>query len=222
MFLAVLRKELITEIRTKEVLSLIFTLQLLLALILGLGLESAYLNREATEKVFPALFFVLVNLTAAIGLTRSSEGEFDSGAILGIAIMRRDLTGYFAAKALFSALLLLICSVISGGFLAILLAVPFELFWSVLKILPILSFGLSSILTLLAPLSFSSRLKGLILPIIALPCTIPLLLLSIEESYRIINFVPGMNQSSYLPALLVFTLLYNALGTRLFRSAIIG
>lgn len=219
MFLAVLKKEYLTELRSKEALSLIVSFQLLLALILGLSIESAYLDRAAIEKIFPALFYFIVVVTAALGLSRSAEGEFESGALTGIAASNKDLGGYFLAKALFGALVLFVSSSIGGAFLAVLLNIQTNVV-AAFFVLPILCLGLSSILTLLAPLSFTSRLKGLILPIIALPCAIPLFVLSIEESYKRIN-AASPDDSLLLP-LALFSLVYTVLGTRLFRSAVLG
>jgi ABC-type transport system involved in cytochrome c biogenesis permease component len=219
MFLAVLKKEYLTELRSKEAFSLVLSFQLLLALVLGLSIESAYLDRSAIEKLFPALFYLIVVITAALGLSRTAESEFETGAILGIAASSSSLAGYFLAKALFGAVLLLISSSIGGFFLAILLNTESSLF-DTFYTLPVLCLGLSSILTLLSPLSFTSRLKGLILPIIALPCAIPLFILSIEETYRRINLT-STGDSLLLP-LALFALVYTALGTRLFRSAVLG
>lgn len=221
MFWAVLKKEFLTELRSKDALSLILCFQLLLALIIGLSLESAYLDRAATEKMFPALFYLIVVVTSALGLSRSAESEFESGAIIGVAVGTRSLSGYFLAKAVFGATLLFISSVVGGLFLTVLLNTPVKHLALSCLPLPILCLGLSSILTLLSPLSLTSRLKGLVLPIIALPCSIPLFLLAIEESYRKVSST-GPTEDSLLLPLSVFSLVFTALGTRLFRAAILG
>ena len=220
MFFAVLKKEFLTELRSKEVLSILISFQLLLALIAALSLESSYLDNASVARLFPAFFYLIVVVTAALGLSRNSESEFESAAILGVATAVPDISKYYLAKALFGALLLLLCSALGGLFLTVLLNTPAIHLWAVIKPLPILCIGLSGILTLLSPLSFTSRLKGLILPVLALPCCIPLFLLSIEESYRTIAKSPTAGE--LLLPLALFAALYTLLGTRLFRPAVIG
>ena len=206
-FMAILRKDLIRELRTKEMLISMF-LFVMLAMVI---FHYAFTYKEGTDLTFftGGMLWVTFIFGALLGLNRSFAQEKDENCLDGLLLCPVDRVTIFFAKMTGNLIFLLIIQA---------LAIPvFSLFFiteSYLSSLPIFllvillaDLGISSLGTLLATISMGSKARDLLLPIIFLPLIIPILIAATAATTAI--FAEGAGFSELLGKL-VFLVVFDA------------
>jgi len=94
------------------------------------------------------------------------------------------------------------------------LGLPFA-FISVLMV-----FGFVGIATLLIPITFASKLRGVILPMLLLPLLFPILFAGLELLAALFEGIPFDMTSPWVSLLIGFDVLYVALGMNLFEHVV--
>jgi heme exporter protein B len=174
-FAAMLRKDLIRELRTREVLFSVF-LFVMLSLVI---FHYAFAAATPTSPYFTGgMLWVTFLFGALLGLNRSFAQEKDEGCLDGLLLCPVDRVTIFLAKTAGNLVLLLAIQAV---------AVPvFTLFFierSYLAELPLFiavvllaDLGICALGTLLATISMNSRARDLLLPVLFLPLIVPLLI----------------------------------------------
>jgi len=174
-FKAIVRKDLIRELRTRDML-VSMILFVLLAMII---FHYAFTVKEGTDLTFftGGMLWVTFIFAMLLGLNRSFAQEKDERCLDGLLLCPVDRVTIFFAKTAGNLVFLLIIQVV---------AVPvFALFFIersfVGELLPFLlvlllaDIGICALGTLLATISMNTRSRDLLLPILFLPLIVPLL-----------------------------------------------
>ena len=175
-FMAILRKDLIRELRTREmIISMI--LFVLLAMVI---FHYAFSVKEDADLTYftGGMLWVTFIFAMLLGLNRSFAQEKDERCLDGLLLCPVDRVTIFLAKTAGNLIFLLIIQVV---------AVPvFTLFFvsrsyvgdlpQFLVVLLLADLGICALGTLLATISMSTRSRDLLLPIIFLPLIVPVLI----------------------------------------------
>jgi heme exporter protein B len=175
-FMAILRKDLIRELRTREML-ISMILFVLLAMVI---FHYAFTVKEGADLTFftGGMLWVTFIFAMLLGLNRSFAQEKDERCLDGLLLCPVDRVTIFLAKTAGNLVFLLIIQVV---------AVPiFTLFFversylgDILQFLIVLllaDLGICALGTLLATISMNTRSRDLLLPIIFLPLIVPVLI----------------------------------------------
>ena len=130
------------------------------------------------------IYWVSVVFSGFLGLSRSFSQEQINDCMLGVLLAPADRSAIYIGKMLGNLITMLALQVFLLPLFAILLNVP--LFDALPGILvPVLfgTFGFATIGTLFSAMSVNTRLKEAMLPMLALPILVPMLL-SAVESFR--------------------------------------
>jgi heme exporter protein B len=204
-FSAMLRKDLIRELRTREVLASVF-LFVVLALVI---FHYAFGAQDQDLTFFTGgMLWVTFLFGALLGLNRSFAQEKDEGCLDGLLLCPVDRVTIFLAKTAANLVLLLAIQVV---------AVPvFTLFFverSYLADLPLLlavvllaDLGICALGTLLATISMNSRARDLLLPVLFLPLIVPVLIAATSASTAVFA---GDADLAGLAAPLIFLLAFD-------------
>jgi heme exporter protein B len=194
-FMAILRKDLIRELRTREMLVSMF-LFVMLALVI---FHYAFGVDEDTDLTYftGGMLWVTFIFSALLGLNRSFAQEKDEQCLDGLLLCPVDRVTIFFAKMTGNLVFLLIIQAVS---------VPvFTLFFIVVLLLADL--GICTIGTLLATISMNTRARDLLLPIVFLPLIVPVLIAAVSATTGI--FADGADLGD-LAARLGFLLAFDA------------
>jgi heme exporter protein B len=175
-FMAILRKDLIRELRTREmIISMI--LFVLLAMVI---FHYAFTVKEGAELTYftGGMLWVTFIFAMLLGLNRSFAQEKDERCLDGLLLCPVDRVTIFLAKTAGNLIFLLIIQVV---------AVPvFTLFFvsrsyvsdlpQFVVVLLLADLGICALGTLLATISMNTRSRDLLLPIIFLPLIVPVLI----------------------------------------------
>jgi heme exporter protein B len=171
---AILRKDLLLELRTKESVPAMTLFTLTVYVLFHFGLDRDSLDGELASGVL----WVTLLLAAVIGVARLFAVEREQGGIDGLLLAPVDRTSLFVAKA--SALFLFLCAVevVAVPAFGLLLLGPGlgGTLPELLVILLLANLGIAAVGALVAALAAETRARELIVPLLLLPMLVPLLI----------------------------------------------
>jgi heme exporter protein B len=171
---AILRKDLLIELRTKESVPAMTLFTLTVYVLFHFGLDRDSLDGELASGVL----WVTLLLAAVIGVSRLFAAEREQGGIEGLLLAPVDRTSLFVAKAAGLFLMLVLVELVALPAFALLLlgpglggALP-----ELLLILLLANAGIAALGALVAALAAETRAHELIVPLLLLPLLVPLLI----------------------------------------------
>lgn len=217
-FRQLLCKDFQLELRSKETVVLLFGNIVALSAIVSSGVASAFVEPPVVLKLYPTLLWSVFFFTAALSSSRVYEPEVELRAFERIALSGAADWVVYLSKLISSGAVLFLGFLLTVVVLGVLTDVscwPHMLDLSALGILVIL--GYNALSTLLVAISSSSRLKGMLLPLLLLPLVFPLFFAGMELTFSILG-EGGLSLSSpWLSLLLGADVVYLALGVNLYR-----
>lgn len=220
-FWLLLQNNLRLEFRLKETITILLSLAVMLAVIVSLGLSSAFVDESVRMRLFPALIWILFILSAAVSVGRSFEYELEHAALGGILLSGVTPATIYLAKFLSNFCILLVGQLANILALAIFSAVSINASMAHLLIVSgVVVLAYAALSTLLAGMSVSSRLKQILLPIILIPLVFPLFFAAMELTFQIMLEQRLDFASPWFSLLFVLLVTYIALGLNLFGHVI--
>ena len=171
---AILRKDLLLELRTKESVPAMTLFTLTVYVLFHFGLDRDSLDGELASGVL----WVTLLLAAVIGVTRLFAAEREQGGIDALLLAPVDRTALFLAKASALFLFLVAVEVVAVPAFGLLLLGPG--LGGTLPELPLVlllaNLGIASVGALVSALAAETRARELIVPLLLLPLMVPLLI----------------------------------------------
>ncbi|TET54322.1 MAG: cytochrome C biogenesis protein [Actinobacteria bacterium] len=208
---SLIEKDIISQLRTKEMISAMFIFILLVFVILNFGFFDVLQVIKADKKVagsIGGLLWVALTFAAVLGLNRTFVSEKDEGVMDGLLLAPFDRSLIYWSKFFSNIIFLGVVQIISlpifvlffvsEGFLA-------ELGLLILTIV-LGDLGIVAVGTLLSAISVNTKARDLMLPILFFPVIIPLLIGVVKLS----GFVFALNADPQKVSLwLQFLILYD-------------
>lgn len=167
----ILWKDLLAELRTREMLSSMLVFALLVTVVFNFTFD-----RKAAEikDLAPGLLWVAFTFAGILGLNRSFALEKDGNSLQGLMLAPLDRSSIYVAKMLGNLI-----------FLSIVEAIVVPLFWVLYDmngfpwplalIIPLATVGFVAAGTLFAAMTVGTRAREVLLPILLLPVSVPLI-----------------------------------------------
>ena len=216
-----IRKEWRLEWRSKELLTLLVCNAILFAVLVGAGVSSAVLDGPTTEKLFAMLLWIVFMLSTTTSVTRFNEQELEGRGFEGLLLS--GVTG--AQMYLAKVVVMTVFFAVSFMLLVLLLALSLDknvsgIFSSLCFVGLGASSALASLLALLAAVASTSKLKGILLPIISLPVLFPVFLCGMEMTTELVLNGTLSDGSPWPLVLFCAETLYLVVGINLFELAV--
>jgi heme exporter protein B len=209
---AIFRKDVQTELRSRELVATMGLFALISVLIFSFALE---LDREARIEAVSGVLYVTVVFASILGLNRgiSSEREGGMDALLLAPIAR---TAVFVGKLLGGALFVLVVSLSLLPVMSVLYNV--NLFQPlVVAALALGALGFTTIGTVLATITAQTRAREALLPLVMLPVTLPVLLSAVRATTGILRGAPQADWLIWLQILFIVNIIYLGLALLLYE-----
>ena len=182
--LALLRKELQVELRTKEALSSLLLLGLLTLLVLSFAFDPA---SELRLEAAPGALWVAVTFAGVLGLNRSFLAERENDCLYGLLLCPRDRGTIYLAKALANFIFMLAAQVVIVPififFFNLPLAATLE---GTLVSLPLGLLGFAAVGTLFAAISVRTRAREVMLPLLLIPLVVPIFIAGVKVTAQLL------------------------------------
>lgn len=176
-FKAILRKDIVMELRTREMLTSMGLYALLTMVVYYVALTTA--ETLDVSEIAAGLLWLAFIFTSMLGLNRSLVHEKDQGCIEALLLSPIDRPVIFFAKAAGNLIFILTVAVITLPVFAFLFGMWEELLaglWMVLLTVFGGALGIAGLGTLLATISVNTSGKDFILTVLFIPLIYPLLL----------------------------------------------
>lgn len=171
---ALVRKDLLVELRTKESVPAMVLFSLTTFVIFHFGLQRASIAGDLAAGVF----WVTLLFCAVLAINRLFVAEREQGGFEAFLLAPVDRTALFVAKALALFCYLAIVEVVAVPAFALLLLgpSPWTHFGDLAAILALVDAALAIVGTLVSALAVHTRARELIVPLIGLPLLVPALI----------------------------------------------
>lgn len=208
--LSILRKDLRTELRSRELVSSMALFTFLSILVFSFALE---LDREAKQEAVSGVLWVTLVFASILGLNRSMASEREEGNMDAMLIAPVNRIAIFMGKMIGNFLFTLIVGILLLPVITVLFNFTMVRL-SMILILTLGILGLASIGTLLATMTVQTRSRETLLPIAMLPVVLPIILTVVRASNAILS---DQDITQTLMTIALVDAMYVTLGSFLFE-----
>ena len=179
-FKAILRKDIVMELRTKEMITSMGLYALLVLIIYYVALSQAGTNFDVS-RISAGLLLLAIVFTSMLGLNRSLVHEQDQGQLDALLLSPIDRPVLFFGKAVTNFIFIGIVEVIITPLFYFIFMSQMDTsqmgpIWMIALALVLGSIGIAGVGTLLATMSVNTKGKDFVLAVIFIPLMFPLLL----------------------------------------------
>ena len=211
--LAIARKDLAAEFRSRELLSAMLVFSMLVILIFNFALE---LNVDVRRTVTAGVLWTTFAFAGTLGLNRSMAVEKDRGCMDGLLLAPVDRSAIFFGKAISNLVFMLVVEAIVVPMYAMLYNETRIFQWEFIGVLLLGSIGYIAVGTLLSAMSVQTRTRDVLLPILLFPVAVPVLLASVKASGAIVAGLPFEDYVTPLNLLIVYDVIFLAVSYMIF------
>ena len=213
---AVVWKDLMAELRSKEMISGMLIFSLLVIFIFNFSLE---LSPSTRASVTAGVIWVTIIFAGTIGLNRSMAVEKDRGCLDGLLLAPVDRTAIYFGKSIANWIFMLIVA-------AIILPI-YSLLYNNNVISPGLilvillgSEGYVAVGTLLASMAVQARTRDILLPILLFPVIIPILIAAIKASNGFLTGIPFAELTNWIYLLIAYDVIFTSVAFMVFDAIV--
>ncbi len=159
----------------------------------------------------PAVLWVIFTFSGLLGLNRSFAVEQADRAMDALLASPMSREAVFAGKALANLVFVVAVQALALPALALFFGLPVGSgWWGVVAIVLLAAIGLSAVGTLFAAVASNTRLAEMLLPMLALPFFVPLIIPAAQASVILLNGRPMADAANWLKILLAFDIVFTA------------
>lgn len=201
---ALVRKDMVTELRTREILTATVVFALMTVVMFSFGFRA----RAASVPVLaPAVLWVTIVFAGTLGLNRSIANEQINNSFDGLLLAPVDRAAVFAGKAISNALFMLVVAILTIPITAVLFdeRIVQPMVWLVVLVGAIAYAGAGTLIALMAA---STRARDVFLPILLFPLVLPMLTAAVLGTARIVDGLPFADYAPWLGMLVAFSVMF--------------
>jgi len=202
--LAIIRKDLQAELRSRELVATMLLFALLSVLAFSFALE---LDRLAREEAVSGVLWVTVVFASILGLNRSMAMERENGNMDAMLLAPIDRATIFVGKLVGNYIFALAVGIVLLPLMTVLYNINLIGGWLIVTLL-LGTLGISITGTLLAAMTVQTRAREALLPIVMLPVVLPLLLAAVKATTGISNGAPLADWLTWPQVLAVVDVIY--------------
>ena len=213
---AMIAKDARVEWRAREQVPTLLMFTLLAAVVFDMAFIAVLGSEVAAVAV--GVLWISVLLAATLAGTRLFATEHERGTLDGLLVAPVDPSGIYLAKFVLLAIETAFVGVAQLIFLSLLLNV--SLFQaSTIGAVLLASAAISAILALQSALVVSARAREMLMPLLAIPPAVPVLLAGVGITLGALEVTPAGQQGAWFGLLAVIAVVFLALGTVLYPHA---
>ncbi len=216
---AILRKDLLLEMRSKDVLTSTFLFSVMALVVFYFSFSP---NIKNLTMVAAGMLWMAVLFTSLLGLNRSFVHEKEEECLDGLLLCPVDRPIIFAAKFTGNFIFLVVLEIVIIPIFALFFLKSLAV-GALLKLILILflgDIGICGVGTLLATISANTRAKDLLLPILYLPVMMPFIMQVVSYTNAILTGKGASDMSSWLYLVIGFDIIFLLAGYALYDFVI--
>lgn len=214
--ITVLRKDLLAEFRSRELVSAMALFALLSVLVFSFALQ---LNLSSRREAVGGVLWVTVVFAVLLGFSRNSAVEREGGSFEAMLMAPVPRGAVYVGKTLGNFVFAAVVGLVLLPLMTVLYNVPLVQ-WGAIVALLLGAFGLAITGTLLSIMTVQTRTRETLLPIVMLPVALPLLLAVVSATTGMIQEVETTEWTGWLQLVAVLDVFYIVICYLLFEYII--
>jgi len=216
--LTIFWKDVLLEIRTKEIVTSILVFALLVVVIFNFAFEP---ETATMSLVAPGILWVAFTFAGVLGLNRIFAIEKENSRLAGLLLCPVDPVLVYWGKLLGSFSFMLAIEIMVTPIFLVLLNLPLLLPRLVLVIV-LATLGFTSVGTLFSALAINIKARDIMLPILFLPIVVPVVIAAVEATALILQGSPWGDMLTWLQIMIAFDIIYLVVTTLVFQYVVEG
>ena len=215
---AMVRKDILVELRTRELLISMLLFALLILVILNFAFNT---GSAAVEGALPGVLWVTFTFAGVLGLNRSFLAEHENGCLQGMLLAPVDREAIYVGKMLANFVFMGVAEAIVLPIFAVLFNFPIlSYLGGLVVVLALGNLGFTLVGTLLSAMASSSRLREVLLPIILFPIAIPVIVGAMKMTEKVLGGYPLVAAVPWLKLLGAYDTIFLVVGLLVFGYVI--
>jgi heme exporter protein B len=209
---AVVWKDLVAELRSRELLGAMLVFALLVILIFNFALE---LDVRTRATITSGVLWVTFAFAGTLGLNRSMAIEKDRGCLDGLLLAPVDRSAIYFGKVIGNlAFMLIVAAIVLPTYSALYNTNLFRP--GLLLVILLGSIGYVVVGTLLAAMAVQARTRDVLLPILLFPVVLPVLVAAVKASNGFLQDLPLAEILPWVNLLIVYDVIFAAVSLMVF------
>jgi heme exporter protein B len=206
--LAIVWKDIVAELRTKEMFSAMLVFAVLVVVIFNFAFDMR-VSGERVREVAPGALWVSFAFAGVLGLNRAFVLEQDRGCLEGLLLAPVDHTAIYFGKMLSTLVFMLVVEAFTLPVFTAFFGV--NLFEGRLILVVFLgTLGFAGVGTILSAMTAQTRAREVLLPILLLPVAAPVLIAAVKLTAGILDGLSMSDLRLWLTLLAAFDVLFPA------------
>jgi len=216
--LALIRKDLQIEFRTKETLASLLLLGVLTLLVLSFAFDP---TSELRVEAAPGALWVAVIFAGVLGLNRSFLAERENECLQGLLLCPVDRGTIYLAKAIGNFVFMMTAQLVIVPIFIFFFNLPVSAaFGGVVLSLLLGILGFAGIGTLFAAISVRTRAREVMLPLLLLPLVVPIFIAGVKVTGLMLAGKPFSAAAPWLNLMVGFDVIFLVVGWLVFEYAV--
>jgi len=214
---AIVWKDILSEFRTREMLSSMFLLAILILIIF---IFSINLSKVKNLDIAPGVLWVSFVFAGTIGLNRSFLNEKENDCLFGMMVTPMDRSAIYFGKMIGNLIFMTVMEI----FIFPIFVIFFNLSFQYIKEMSLITFmgtlGFVSLGTLLSAMSSSFKTREIMLPILLYPLAVPVIISAVKTTGALLHGKPLESVMTWLKLLMVFDIIFLIVSFMVFEYVI--
>ena len=210
---AIIAKDIVAELRTREMFSSMAVFSLLVILIFNFAFD---LRADNQRTLAPGVLWVAIAFAGMLGLSRSFIMEKDRGSMEGLLLTPVDRSAIYLGKMLGNVLFITVVEVVILPIFIVLFNLSAEDLPLLAGVMLLGTVGFAGVGTLFSAMAIHTRAREVLLPILLFPVVIPVMLASVKLTAAILDRVAFDEVQNWFSLLVAFDAIFMALSVILF------
>ena len=177
---AILRKDILLELRSKEILSSMLVFSLIVVVIFNFIFDP---GSEQIKLMAPGILWVAITFAGNLGLSRSFAREMEQGMLQGLLLCPVDRSNIFIAKLMGNVIFIALVQIIILPIIMVLFDLNLTGTWHWLLLIMLLgTLGFTGVGTVFATISANTKAREVMLPILLFPVSVPVILAATKST----------------------------------------
>ena len=201
---AMVWKDIVLELRSRELMASVFVFGLLLVVVFSFALEP---DPSQADRLAPGILWVAFAFAATLAMNRAFAREQEAGALEGLLVSPVSRDAIFLAKAATSFVFMLLVEAALLPAYSVLLGFS-ALSWTLGLVILLATLGFALIGTVFSALAAQTRSREIMLPVLFFPVVLPVILAAVEASTLAVGGQTFTGLGRWLPLIAVFDALF--------------
>ena len=214
--IAIFWKDVLSELRAKEIVTSVLVFALLVVVIFNFAFEA---GTNDARLVASGILWVAFTFSGVLSLNRTFAAEKENSCLEGLRLCPVDRRVIYWGKLLGTFTFMLVVEVIITPVFLALFNLPI-LMPKLALIIVLATLGFASVGTLFSALAANTKARDIMLPILFLPIVVPILIAAVEATGLVLDDKSWGDLSTWLQIITAFDVIFLVISALVFEFVI--